>query len=106
MDDDDENENDARFCYNSLPFSKLIGLQFILNLGRKGEESTVSEVTIDAVAVLKIVKHCHDSLPTMVAGSLLGLDTNNRLEITYSYPFPQPKTDLEKVYIAIQLTVK
>lgn len=68
--------------------------------GRKGSDSPVSEVTIDAVAVLKIVKHCHDSLPAMVAGSLLGLDTNNRLEITYSYPFPQPKTDSDKVGFA------
>lgn len=62
-----------------------------------GKSSSVSEVTIDSVAVLKIVKHCNDSLPTMVAGSLLGLDTNKTLEISYSYPFPQPKVETEKV---------
>lgn len=38
-------------------------------------------------ALLKIVKHCTDNLPTMVAGSLLGLDINGVMEITYSLPF-------------------
>mmetsp|Transcript_22104 Transcript_22104/g.37010 ORF Transcript_22104/g.37010 Transcript_22104/m.37010 type:complete len:334 (-) Transcript_22104:1960-2961(-) len=52
----------------------------------------VAEVVIDGLAVLKIVKHCNDSLPTMVAGSLLGLDTEGALEITYSYPFPSQRS--------------
>jgi translation initiation factor 3 subunit H len=51
----------------------------------------VKEVVIDGVAVLKIVKHCNDNLPTMVAGSLLGLDVDGVLEVTYTYPFPTPK---------------
>ena len=63
----------------------------------------IKEVIIDGLAVLKIVKHCSESMPTLVAGSLLGLDTNGKLEITYSYSFPQPKTDkvcsLSKVYL-------
>jgi translation initiation factor 3 subunit H len=53
----------------------------------------IREVIIDGLAVLKIVKHCHDSLPTMVAGSLLGLDVEGALEITYSYSFPGQKTE-------------
>jgi translation initiation factor 3 subunit H len=40
---------------------------------------------------MKIVKHCNDNLPTLVAGSLLGLDVDGILEITYSYPFPTPR---------------
>lgn len=55
----------------------------------------VREVVIDALAVLRIVKHCDGSLPTMVAGSLLGLDMDGILEITYSYAFPVPRTDAE-----------
>jgi translation initiation factor 3 subunit H len=43
--------------------------------------------------VLKIVKHCTDNLPTMVAGSLLGLDIDGILEVTYSYPFPARRLD-------------
>ena len=54
-------------------------------------QEPVREVHIDGVAVLKIVKHCNDSLPSMVAGSLLGLDVDGVLEVTYSYPFPTPK---------------
>lgn len=53
----------------------------------------IREVVIDGLAVLKIVKHCQGSLPTMVAGSLLGLDSDGTLEITYSYAFPVPKSD-------------
>eukprot|EP00814_Leptocylindrus_danicus_P001955 CAMPEP_0116032668 /NCGR_PEP_ID=MMETSP0321-20121206/18313_1 /TAXON_ID=163516 /ORGANISM="Leptocylindrus danicus var. danicus, Strain B650" /LENGTH=293 /DNA_ID=CAMNT_0003508161 /DNA_START=30 /DNA_END=911 /DNA_ORIENTATION=+ len=53
----------------------------------------VTAVHIDGLAVLKIVKHCQDSLPTMVTGSLLGLMVENGvLEITHAFPFPdQPK---------------
>lgn len=58
-------------------------------------QQPIREVIIDGLAVLKIVKHCNDSLPTMVAGSLLGLDVNGALEITYSYPFPIPKSESE-----------
>jgi len=50
----------------------------------------VREVQIDGLAVLKITKHCDENLPTMVAGSLLGLDVNGVLEVTYAYPFPAP----------------
>mmetsp|Transcript_10849 Transcript_10849/g.16517 ORF Transcript_10849/g.16517 Transcript_10849/m.16517 type:complete len:338 (+) Transcript_10849:63-1076(+) len=48
----------------------------------------VQEVHIDGLAVLKIVKHCNDNLPNMVTGSLLGLDVDGVLEVTYSFPFP------------------
>jgi translation initiation factor 3 subunit H len=61
----------------------------------------IKEVQIDGLAVLKIVKHCHENFPTMVAGSLLGLDINGVLEITYSYPFPTPKVDGEVVTDAV-----
>jgi translation initiation factor 3 subunit H len=42
-------------------------------------------------ALLKIVKHCHDSLPHMVTGSLLGLNAGHGvLEVTHAFPFPDP----------------
>ena len=56
-------------------------------------QEKVREVHIDGVAVLKIVKHCNDNLPSMVAGSLLGLDVDGILEVTYSYPFPTSKSE-------------
>lgn len=57
----------------------------------------IREVLVDGVAVLKIIKHCNDNFPNLVAGSLLGLDINETLEVTYTYPFPAPqsKSDLE-----------
>jgi translation initiation factor 3 subunit H len=40
-------------------------------------------------ALLKIVKHCHESLPNMVTGSLLGLAVENGvLEITHAFALP------------------
>lgn len=54
-------------------------------------QAPVREVHIDGVAVMKIMKHCNENLPTMVAGSILGIDVDGILEVTYSYPFPAPK---------------
>jgi len=45
---------------------------------------------------MKIVKHCHDALPAMVTGSLLGLAGNNGvLEITHAFPSPDTGKDDE-----------
>jgi len=53
----------------------------------------VKEVHVEGLALLKIVKHCHDSLPNMVTGSLLGLVSTGSgiLEITHTFPFPETK---------------
>lgn len=54
-------------------------------------EEPITAVHIDGLAVLKIVKHCQESLPSLVTGSLLGLVVQNGvLEITHAFPFPQP----------------
>ncbi len=55
----------------------------------------VKEVVIDGVAVMKIIKHCNESLPTMVAGSLLGLDINGVLEVTYTFPYSADDNELD-----------
>jgi len=42
--------------------------------------------------MLKIVKHCQESLPQMVTGSLLGLQVDGGvLEVTHAFPFPEPR---------------
>ncbi len=58
----------------------------------------LKEVHIDGLAVLKIMKHCNDNLPTLVSGSLLGVDIDGVLEVTYAYPFPIPKGNEESGY--------
>lgn len=56
-------------------------------------EEPVSAVHIEGLAVLKIIKHCQESLPQMVTGSLLGLTLGNGiLEITHAFPFPEAKS--------------
>ena len=37
---------------------------------------------------MKIVKHCSSSFPTTATGSIVGMDTNNVLEVTNAFPFP------------------
>lgn len=57
-------------------------------------EGRISEVHIEGLALMKIVKHCHDSLPSMVTGSLLGLAQNSGiLEITHAFPNPDTGKD-------------
>mmetsp|Transcript_28007 Transcript_28007/g.40088 ORF Transcript_28007/g.40088 Transcript_28007/m.40088 type:complete len:350 (+) Transcript_28007:124-1173(+) len=53
-------------------------------------EERVDAVHIDGLAALKIIKHCQESLPQMVTGSLLGLSVGKVLEITHAFPFPEP----------------
>jgi translation initiation factor 3 subunit H len=45
-------------------------------------------VQIDGLVLLKIIKHCKESMPDNVSGRLLGVDTDGRLEVTHSFPCP------------------
>jgi len=45
-------------------------------------------VQLSGLVVVKIQKHCNDSLPSLVTGQLLGLDVGSTLEITDCFPFP------------------
>ncbi len=57
------------------------------------EDTSLDEVALDALVVLKIIKHCKDKLPELVTGQLLGLDTGSKLEVTNCYPFPSRSED-------------
>lgn len=51
----------------------------------------VKSVKLEGLAALKIIKHCQESLPAMVTGSLLGLMVDDGcLEITHAFSFPEP----------------
>ncbi|KAL0586994.1 hypothetical protein ABG067_003334 [Albugo candida] len=45
-------------------------------------------VQIEGVALLQIIKHCHEDPLTCVTGSLLGLEHDSNLEVTNSFPSP------------------
>ncbi|KAL1490450.1 hypothetical protein ABEB36_013139 [Hypothenemus hampei] len=55
-------------------------------------DQTIAYVQADGLAVMKIVKHCHEESTTnmdIAQGALLGLVVENRLEITNCFPFPK-----------------
>ncbi|KAG2393628.1 hypothetical protein C9374_007159 [Naegleria lovaniensis] len=54
----------------------------------------VSEVSIDAMVLLKMMNHCTEKVPIQVAGQLLGLDNGGVLEITNCFPFPSYSDNL------------
>ena len=56
--------------------------------GEGGGSVPIREVVLDGLALLKIVKHCTDISPGEATGSILGLDKDGILHITYAYPFP------------------
>lgn len=45
-------------------------------------------VQIDALVVLKIIKHCRTSFPSAVTGQLLGMAFDDTLQVTNSFAFP------------------
>uniref|UniRef100_A0A0G4I4W4 MPN domain-containing protein n=1 Tax=Chromera velia CCMP2878 TaxID=1169474 RepID=A0A0G4I4W4_9ALVE len=50
------------------------------------------ELVVDAMVLLKIMKHYREHFPVLVSGYLLGLDRENKLEITSCFETPA-KTD-------------
>lgn len=47
----------------------------------------ITNVVIEGLVVMKVIKHCQESFPMTVMGQLLGMDTDSTLEITNCYPF-------------------
>jgi len=50
------------------------------------QSKVIKRVQIEGLVVLKLVNHCHSSLPQMVTGELLGLDVEDTLEISACFP--------------------
>uniref|UniRef100_A0A0K8TRM7 Eukaryotic translation initiation factor 3 subunit H n=1 Tax=Tabanus bromius TaxID=304241 RepID=A0A0K8TRM7_TABBR len=61
------------------------------NMRNQEGNTTISYVQCDGLAVMKMVKHCHEESSNMdlAQGALLGLVVDNRLEITNCFPFPK-----------------
>lgn len=45
-------------------------------------------VRVDGQAVMKLIKHSRESMPSLATGQLLGLDVGSVLEVTNCFPFP------------------
>ncbi|KAK8063540.1 eukaryotic translation initiation factor 3 subunit-like protein [Apiospora saccharicola] len=52
------------------------------------KEVPFKTVQVEALVVMKIVKHCANQFPTAATGSIVGMDQNGVLEITNTFPFP------------------
>ncbi|CRK47981.1 hypothetical protein BN1723_007859 [Verticillium longisporum] len=52
------------------------------------QDAPFNSVVIEALVVMKIVKHGSSTFPTVATGATVGLDRNGVLEITNSFPFP------------------
>ncbi|OGM44065.1 eukaryotic translation initiation factor 3 subunit H [Aspergillus bombycis] len=52
------------------------------------KEVPLTAVKVDALVVMKIIKHAGQSFPTTATGSIVGMDVDGTLEITNSFPFP------------------
>lgn len=52
------------------------------------EEQPLQAVQLEALTVMKTIKHCAARHPATATGFLVGMDNNGTLEITNSFPFP------------------
>jgi translation initiation factor 3 subunit H len=52
------------------------------------KEVHLNSVQVEALVVMKILKHANAQWPTTASGSIVGMDADSILEITSSFPFP------------------
>ncbi|KAI5459811.1 hypothetical protein BGZ63DRAFT_425762 [Mariannaea sp. PMI_226] len=45
-------------------------------------------VQVEALVIMKIAKHCSSAFPSYATGSIVGMDQNDVLEVTNTFPFP------------------
>ena len=82
----------GRAGIGTLPSSAMSNetapMNFAAAMERKSDTSALRNVQLNGLAVLKILKHCKESMPSLVTGQLLGLDIGQTLEVTDCFPFP------------------
>lgn len=52
------------------------------------DTSILRSVQVEALVVMKIIKHSSQTFPTTATGSLVGMDKDGVLEVTNCFPFP------------------
>ncbi|KAH0007235.1 hypothetical protein KCU78_g11882, partial [Aureobasidium melanogenum] len=52
-------------------------------------ETILREVRVDALVVMRIIKHSSQVFPSIATGSLVGLDIEGQLQVTNSFNMPQ-----------------
>ncbi|KAI5299338.1 vesicle formation at the endoplasmic reticulum [Ascosphaera pollenicola] len=51
-------------------------------------QTPITAVQVEALVVMKIIKHSTQTFPTTATGSIVGMDQRGVLEITNAFPFP------------------
>ena len=51
-------------------------------------QQLATHVELSGLALLQITKHCQEAMPSNATGTLLGMQKNGVLEVTYSFPTP------------------
>jgi translation initiation factor 3 subunit H len=64
-------------------------------IGRDLADTTLNEVVVDGLVLMKIVKHCKDRLPEPAIGQLVGVDKGPVLEVTNCFALPPATGDEE-----------
>ena len=80
-------------------------MNFAAAMDRKSDTSALRNVQLNGLAVLKILKHCKESMPSLVTGQLLGLDIGQTLEVTDCFPFPVSFASLISCSQAVCITI-
>lgn len=62
------------------------------------EEPPLSGVQLEALTVMKVIKHCTSRHPATATGFLVGMDNNGVLEVTNCFPFPVVDLPPEQQY--------
>ncbi|KAL1637987.1 hypothetical protein SLS58_009104 [Diplodia intermedia] len=52
------------------------------------KDSPLHAVQVEALVLMKIVKHCSQAFPTTATGSIVGMDVDGTLQVTNCFPFP------------------
>merc|ERR1719408_1080974 len=60
---------------------------------------------IDALVILRIMKHCRANLPQLATGQLLGLDIEETLQVTNCFEQPQKNEDSAEADDEYQLSM-
>ena len=51
-------------------------------------DAPLKAVQLEALVVMKVIKHCATRFPTTATGSLVGMDVDGMLQVTNTFPFP------------------
>lgn len=69
---------------------------------RNRRDTPLQAVQLEALVVMKVIKHGASRFPTTATGSLVGMDVNGVLEVTNTFPFPvvdlPPDAQFEQQY--------